>query len=108
MVSSESVAKANENFYKDMIDTVTEKLFLSEINEIAYDILSMYHIIIEQKFINGIDDLWEKVQSAIWPKSNLALETAICSSAMRALKFSKLFSKRSGPLPIPNNNTFKK
>ena len=48
-----SEEKANEIFYKDMIETVADKLLLSEINDIAYNVMETTHIRMKQKFLEG-------------------------------------------------------
>ena len=98
MTIKETTEKANGLFYEDMIDTLTDKLLLSEINDIAYTVMQTEEIIIPGKFIDGIDHLDQKIKKALWPMENVPLEASICSSVIHAFKFRKLFSKRSGPL----------
>jgi hypothetical protein len=98
MVTKEAKEQANELFYRDMIDTMTDNLFLSEINDIAYNVMEMEHIIIKGKFLDGIDRIEQKIKIALWPKENKAFEASIFSSVAHAMNFSRLFTKRSGPI----------
>jgi len=98
MVTNEEKRIADEIFYRNIIKIVTEKILLSEINEIAYGVLSNYHILLPKRFVNGIIDLLDKFQSALWPKSNIAFEASAWSLAMNAMNFYRHFSKRSGPI----------
>ena len=60
MVTKETESKANELFYKDMIDTLAEKLLLSEMNDIAYNVMEEHYIVMKGKFIDGINHIRTK------------------------------------------------
>jgi hypothetical protein len=98
MVTKEAIEKANELFYRDMVEAVTNKLLLQEINDVAYNVMNANRIVIKDKFLNGIIDLHQKKKIALWPKENKPLEASICSSITHAENFCNLFSVRSGPV----------
>jgi hypothetical protein len=98
VAGKKTIDEAIELFYKDMIDTLTDKLLLSEINDIAYTVMQTEIIIIPGKFLDGIIHLEQKIKKALWPRENKSLEASICSSVIYAVNFYHLFGKRSRPL----------
>jgi hypothetical protein len=98
MVTKEAKEQADELFYRDMIKTLAENLLLPEINDIAYNVMETGHIVVKGKFFDGIDRLEQKIKIALWPKKNKAFEASIFLSVAHAVNFSRLFTKRSGPI----------